>query len=102
MALKNKLQERIPILIRGYISNAVNIWIPDSIVDVIFMFHGIFDISFKSDILNDDDKADLMELICNQLNDDIILKRLYSGKNNGFLSKTFHELCDNKGPTISY
>ena len=94
------LEKNVRLLVYGYINIKVCIWIPDYIVDIIFKFHGTYNISFESDILIQD-KISLMKLICNQLNKNVILTRLYSGINDGFEAKIFHQLCDNQGPTLT-
>ena len=58
---------------------------------------------FTSDILRDTkNRAILHKILNKQLNKTRVqLRRLYSGKNNGFKAKTFHQFCDNAGPTVS-
>ena len=94
-----KPSESVAVLVCGYIRNYVRIWIPTSILDIIVEFHGIYDTIFDSNIIAKE-KFQLMELICNELNKNIKLKRIYSGIINGFKRVSFHKLCDNKGPTI--
>ena len=94
-------KDRVCLLVNGYIGNNAGVYIPESILDIIITFHGFYDTSFNSDILIDK-KVELMELICNKLNNKYIkLSRIYSGKNDGFEAKTFHKLCDDQGPTLS-
>jgi len=58
---------------------------------------------FDSDILSDkNDKKQFIKLISSQLKrKNINITRIYSGKKDGFSAAKFHELCDNKGATIS-
>ena len=77
-------------------------WIPDSIVSMICIFHGIYDINFESDIIdNNEYKIEFMEMISMQLKKQIKISRVYSGVNDGFKSNIFHNKCDNISPTIT-
>ena len=96
-----KTPKLIDALVLAYVHQRSLIWIPDSIVNIIIKFHGYYDISFESNILTQDNKMTLMELICERINCNIQLKRIYSGINDGFLAETFHIKCNNEGPTIS-
>ena len=99
------------LLIFGYIKENIILYIPEAIIHIIIQFFGDYDISFKSDILGtNDDKFQFIEMLSNQLNKNTPLinetksyklERIYSSKNNGLTAHKFHELCDNKGPTIS-
>jgi len=40
-------------------------------------------------------------MISKQLNKNIILKRIYSARFDGFQAEIFHKKCDNKGPTLT-
>ena len=42
----------------------------------------------------------LVELLQKQLNKNIRLTQIYSGKEHGFLAANFHSHCDNKGSTV--
>ena len=86
-------QNRISILIEGYVNKNILIWIPKYIVSIIIEFHGIFDTNFESNILINN-KLDMMELLYNHLNRNIKLKRIYSGINDGFSSQKYHKICD--------
>ena len=45
-------------------------------------------------------KSTFMEHISTEFEYNLKLNRIYSGKNDGFDVKTFHNKCDNKGRTI--
>ena len=86
-------------LVYGYIRINIDKWITDSIIDIIISFHGIYNTLFDTDILSENDKYNLMEILCKQLNNiQTKLNRIYKGKPN---AKKFHELCDNNGSTVT-
>mmetsp|Transcript_84399 Transcript_84399/g.103432 ORF Transcript_84399/g.103432 Transcript_84399/m.103432 type:complete len:229 (-) Transcript_84399:6-692(-) len=100
MFRKDGNKMRIEMLVYGFVKMNYESYIPRILLQVIVEFHGLYDISFESNILNDN-KTILMELICNQLNNNKLkLSRLYSGKLDGFTTNMFHTKCDNQGPTI--
>ena len=103
MSNKQTQKDIISMLVRGYVSNNSCIYMPSHIVNIIYGFHGLYNIDFESNILTTIfDKILLMTLIVNELpNNCIKLYRLYSGKNDGFKARIFHCNCDYKGPTIS-
>ena len=87
-------------LITGYIKSECVMYIPTAIIDVMASFHGMYDASFNSNIIFDDNKISLMELLVKQFNEYTKLERIYSGKLNGLTSENFHYRCDYYGPTI--
>ena len=56
--------------------------------------------TYESSILTGHEKSKLLHIISKQLSKSIQLKRIYSGKHNGFTRSKFHNKCDNKGETI--
>ena len=99
--MHKKHLEFLTFLVFGYIRNYCNIFIPDAILNIIVKFHGIFDISFDTNII-EHKKLDFMEMLSNQLNKyDFKLKRIYSAKKDSFNVKKFHKLCDNKKSVIT-
>ena len=96
----DEYKNSIIILVQGYINISSTSVIPDSIIDLIIQWHGFYDIHFASNILNINDKVSFMALICDHLQQNIQLTRIFSGTINGFSASTFHGKCDNKGATI--
>mmetsp|Transcript_90593 Transcript_90593/g.110894 ORF Transcript_90593/g.110894 Transcript_90593/m.110894 type:complete len:244 (-) Transcript_90593:20-751(-) len=96
------LKESVDMLVHGYVCNNYDMYVPDSIIDIITQFHGIYNINFDSNIIPDN-KVLLMEMIlCKELNNnDIQLNRIYSGKMDGFTSKIYHQKVDDKGANIT-
>ena len=87
-------------LIIGYIKRESLVYIPNGIVDIMILYYGIYDTTFDSDIICCANKTQLMRLLCEHFKIHIRLQRIYSGKINRFECDRFHDLCDNKGPTI--
>ena len=96
------LKESVDMLVHGYVGNNYDAYVPDSIINIITQFHGIYNINFDSNIIPDN-KVLLMEMIlCKELNNnDIQLNRIYSGKMDGFTSKIYHQKVDDKGANIT-
>ena len=95
-------KEVITTLILIWIEKNTNKWIPKSIIKVIVMHHGYYNTNFKSDILSTlKHKLTLMEIIYKQLNEYPTLKRIFSGKQDGFKTKKWHNICDKISPTIT-
>ena len=96
-------REYFKLLVHGYVGKNAFIWIPVGIINIILMFHGEYHIDFNSNILtNENDKINLMEMLCKEINKyNIKLNRIYSGINDGFSSKIYHNKCDYKGETIT-
>ena len=89
-------------MIKTYIETNTNIHVPDSIINLIFKFHGFFGGTFESNILTSSlDKIKLGIMVSKMVNNQSIkLDRIYSGIKEDFSSSEFHSKCDNKGPTI--
>ena len=86
-------------LVYGYVKARIDVYIPESISGIILLFYGDYDISFETNI--ECNKLELIKMICEQLNKNIKLKRIYSNTINDAHWKTFHKLCDNQGPTLT-
>ena len=103
-ATVGEIREYIGLLVAGYVSSNTFSWIPVSVIGVIVEFHGIYDVFFESNILDNNavpcDRILLLELVSNQLNRVVKLERIYSGINDGFFADAFHKNCDEKGPTL--
>ena len=99
---KSKL-EIIPLLVNRYVNKNTILSIPNDIISLIIKFHGFYDISFDSNILiKTKNRIKFMELLYDNINkNDIKLKRMFSGKIDGFSSKIFHKKCDNISNTVS-
>ena len=100
------LEKKETIIVRNiaryYNRMSGTVWIPNDIIDLIVIFHGIFNTSFESNILsNDAMKEELMRLICGELTRNVVINRIYCGSIDGFRSYVFHDKCDDKGQTIS-
>ena len=95
-----KSRDNVCILVFGYIKENSLIWIPNSIADMISLFHGFYNISFDSNIMDDNQKVRLMEIMYKEFNDSVILSRIYCGSIHGFTNSGFNKQCVNKSPTI--
>ena len=86
-------------LVHGYVRINNDARIIDSITDIIMSFYGIYNTLFNTEILSENDKYNLMEILCKQLNNiQTKLHRIYKGEPN---AKKFHKSCDNRGPTVT-
>ena len=75
----------------------------DDIVNIIYQFYLI---TIDSNILSLDEQISLFNLLFDRIKQQKDIKSmntklLYRGSENRFSANKFHELCDNKGPTVS-
>ena len=100
--MSHKLREAV----YGWIRQNYDGSLLDDIADIIYQFYLI---KIESNILSSDEQISLFNLLFNQItkhedNKDmksIETKLLYRGSVNGFSAATFHEICDEKGPTLT-
>ena len=100
--MSHKLKEAV----YGWIRQNYDESFLDDIADIIYQFYLI---KIDSNILSSDEQISLFNLLFNEIakhedNKDIKsieTKLLYRGSVNGMSATTFHEICDDKGPTLT-
>ena len=100
------MQERQNKTVYGYVRRNYNGICPNDIIKVIYSFYLL---SMDSNILTDNEQISLLNLIYDKLTKTKEFKRvksidtelLYRASENEYRAKKFHELCNDKGATIT-
>ena len=87
------IKKIIRIILRGYL--------PDKIPHDLHRYFLLFlHEPFNTCILKAKDKVKFLDEMCAKLRSNVQLIKIYDTKKDGFKAKTFHNKCDNKGPTL--
>ena len=100
------MEEKQQKTVYGYLRNNYDGIYPDDIIKLIYMFYLL---SIDSKIINDEEQSSLLNLLYNTLKEkdnyknmkSMNVELLYRGSENSYLASKFHELCNNKGATIT-
>ena len=100
------MEEKQNKTVYGYVRNNYNGVYPEDIIKLIYMFYLL---CIDSKIINDKGQSSLLNLLYDTLKGkedyknikSMDTKLLYRASENSYLASKFHELCNNKGATIT-
>ena len=85
-------------IVNGYIGDKTSLFIPNIVLYHLCKYYGNVSLS---NIINDKQWIQFIKMICNKLNkNNITFNKIFEAKINGFDADSFHNICDNKGPTL--
>ena len=100
------MEQRQRDIVSGWIKKIYHEPLPEDIINMIFIFYRII---IESNILSLDEQTSLLNLVFDALKKhpkqkditSIEANLLYRASEHNYQSSKFHQLCDNKGPTLT-